>query len=152
MRLEPARTRCRSMQKGFTMLEAVVALAVFAGGAIALYSLYANNISTLIRAGDVIRQEPVVRQAIERLSAMNLREEGSGEFEVEGMRFTWTARQLGPYRQGQNQTGLIGGFQLGLYAVDFSASERGRTLGQYRMRLVGHQLVRPSFADDDPNP
>ena len=143
-----ASSQRRSKQSGFTILEAVVALAVFAGGAIALYSLYAHNIDALIRAGDAIRQEPLVRQAVERLSAMNLQEEGAGEFAVDGMRFSWTARQLEPYRQGQNELGYLGNFQLGLYEVDLIASEAGRTHGQYRLRLVGHQLVRQPFADD----
>lgn len=141
------RSHRRARQAGFTILEAIVALAVFAGGAIALYSLYAANISALLRAGDAIRQEPLVRQAVERLSAMNLPGEGSGEFAVEGVNFIWTARQMEPYRQGQNMDGRLGSHRFGLYEVDFSAVEAGRVLGRYRMRLVGHQFVRSVFAD-----
>lgn len=130
---------------GFTVLEAIVALAVFAGGAMAFYSLYSTNVTTLMRASDAVRQAPLVRQAAERLVAMNLTAEAEGEFEVEGMRFDWSARRLGDYREGQNNAGLLGSFRLGLYEVDFTASEGARELGRYRLRLVGRQWVRPAF-------
>ena len=130
---------------GFTVLEAIVALAVFAGGAMAFYSLYSTNVTTLMKASDAVRQAPLVRQAAERLVAMNLTAEAEGEFEVEGMRFDWSARRLGDYREGQNNAGLLGSFRLGLYEVDFTASEGARELGRYRLRLVGRQWVRPAF-------
>ena len=134
-----------SVQAGFTILEAIVALAVFAGGAMALYSLYSTNVTTLIKASDAVRQAPLVRQAVERLAAMNLSAEGEGEFEVEGMRFNWSARLLGNYREGQSDTAILASFRLGLYEVEFTASEGDRLLGRYRLRLVGHQWVRPAF-------
>ena len=134
-----------SVQAGFTILEAIVALAVFAGGAMALYSLYSTNVATLIKASDAVRQAPLVRQAVERLATMNLTTEGEGEFEVQGMRFNWSARRLEAHREGQNDAGLLASFRLGLYEVDLTASEDDRVLGRYRLRLVGHQLVRPVF-------
>lgn len=130
---------------GFTVLEAIVALAIFAGGAMAFYSLYSTNVTTLMKASDAVRQAPLVRQAAERLAAMNLTAEAEGEFEVDGMRFDWSARRLGDYREGQNNAGLLGSFRLGLYEVDFTASEGARELGRYRLRLVGRQWVRPAF-------
>ncbi|MYH15400.1 MAG: prepilin-type N-terminal cleavage/methylation domain-containing protein [Gammaproteobacteria bacterium] len=132
-----------SSQQGFTILEAIVALAVFASGAMALYSLYATNIGALVKVGDTVRQAPLVRQAVERVAAINLTDEAAGEFEIDGMRFTWTARRVEPYRQGQTTTGFLGSFQIGLYDIDLSASEAGRRVGDYRMRLAGYQLLRP---------
>lgn len=134
-----------SVAAGFSVLEAIVALAVFAGGAMAFYSLYSTNVTTLVKASEAVRQAPLVRQAAERLAVMNLTAEAEGEFEVEGMRFNWSARRLGDYREGQNDTGILGSFRLGLYEVDFTASEGARELGRYRLRLVGRQLVRPAF-------
>ena len=130
-------------EQGFTILEAIVALAVFASGAMALYGLYATNIAALVKVGDTMRQAPLVRQAVERVAAINLTDEAAGEFEIDGLRFTWTARRMEPYRQGQTTTGFLGSYQIGLYEVDLSASEAGRKIGDYRMRLAGHQLLRP---------
>ena len=133
----------RSGQHGFTILEAIVALAVFASGAMALYSLYAANIAALVKVGETVRQAPLVRQAIERVAAINLTDEAAGEFEIDGLRFTWTARRVEPYRQGQSTTGFLGSYQIGLYDVDVSASEGARLVGTYRLRSAGHQLLRP---------
>ena len=133
----------RRQQAGFTILEAIVALVVFASGALALYSLYSVNIDALLRSGEVTRQVPLVSRAAERLAALNLVGEASGEFAIEGVRFVWSAKPIAPPREGQSSLGLLGSHRLQLFELTFTASEQGRLLGEYRIRLAGHQLVRP---------
>lgn len=120
-----------------------MALVVFAGGALALYSLYSVNIDALLRSGEVVRQAPLVARAAERLAGLNLASEASGEFGIEDVQFVWSAKPVAPPRQGQNELGVIGSHQVQLFELTFTASEQGRLLGEYRIRLVGHQLVRP---------
>lgn len=120
-----------------------MALVVFAGGALALYSLYSVNIDALLRSGEVVRQAPLVVRAAERLAGLNLVGEASGEFGIEDVQFAWSATPVAPPRQGQSDFGVLGSHQVQLFELTFTASEQGRLLGEYRMRLVGHQLVRP---------
>lgn len=140
----PARRRAgpRVRSEGFTLLEAMVALAIFTGAAMAFYGLFNTNLITLARAHDVSRQAPAVRHAIEYLSAINPREEEEGRFEFDGLNVVWAARLLQPVRQSQSATGALGYFEVGLYEVEFTMSERGRPLGTWRMRLVGYEKVR----------
>ncbi len=133
----------RAAHGGFTILEAIVALVVFASGTIALYGLYSTNVTALVKSAESMRQAPLVRRAVEQLSALHFTDESSGEFEIEGVRFTWTADRLEPYRQGQNAAGAVGSFQVGLYQLDFTATDQGRLLGRYSMRVMGHEVVRP---------
>lgn len=132
--------------RGFTLLETMVAMVVFAGTAMALYALFNTNLIALARAHDVSRQMPAVRYAVEYLSSIDPREEGDGTFEVDGIDVAWSASLLQPVRQSQSVTGGRGYFELGLYEVEFTMSERGRTMGTWQMRIVGYEKVRePAF-------
>lgn len=127
---------------GFTLLETMVALVLFTGVAMALYGLVNTNLIALARAHDVSRQIPAVRHAVEYLSSINPREEDGGSFDLDGIDVAWSARLLQPVRQSQNTTGARGYFELGLYEVEFTVSERGRPIGTWRLRLVGYEKVR----------
>ena len=129
-------------QQGFTLLETMVALVIFAGAAMALYGLFNTNLIALVRVHDVSRQMPAVRHAIEYLSSINPRETDAGQFEFDGVKVAWSATLLQPVRQSQNVTGGRGYFEVGLYEIEFVMSERGRPLGTYQMRVVGHKKVR----------
>ena len=144
----PARKRAGPgiRQEGFTLLETMVALAIFTGAAMALYGLFNTNLITLVRAHDVSRQMPAVRHAIEFLASIDPREEEAGRFEFDGLDVVWSAKLLQPVRQSQSVTGALGYFEVGLYEVEFAMNERGRSLGTWRMRVVGYEKVRePEF-------
>ena len=122
----------------------MVALAIFTGGALALYGLFNSNLIALGRAHDVSRQLPAAYRAIEFLSALDPRDESSGRVEIDGLNLTWSARLLEPARQSRTPTGGMGYFEIGLYEVEFSLDEGGRALGTWRMRVAGHEKVRES--------
>ena len=131
-----------SQQRGFTLLETIVSLVIFATAGIALYSLLNTNLITLGRVQSVSRQLPAVNHAIEMISSLNLQNEQQGEFDANGLIVSWQARLLEPYRQGQHVTGYRGIYQVGLYQVDFEVSKEGQPLGSYKTRIVGYQQVR----------
>ena len=127
---------------GFTLLETMVALVIFTGAAMALYSLYNTNLIALVRVHDVTRQVPAARHAIEYLSSINPRQQDSGRLEVGGLDVTWSARLLQPVRDSQTLTGGRGYYEVGLYEVEFAMSDGERSLGTWRMRVPGFEKVR----------
>ena len=140
------RVRAAFRARGFTLLETMVALVIFAGAAMALYALFNTNLIALARAHDVSRQLPAVRHAIEHLSAINPREVGDGSVVIDGLDVTWTATLVQPPRQSQTMIGGRGFYEIGLYEIEFSLSNRRRTLGTWRLRSVGYEKVRePEF-------
>ncbi len=130
--------------KGFGMLETMVALVIFTGAAMALYGLFNTDLIALARTQDVSRRVPAARHAIEYLSSINPRKESAGSFEHDGFDVVWTAKLLQPVRQSQTMTGAQGSFEIGLYEIEFAMSERGRPMGSWRLRLIGHEKVRES--------
>ena len=143
MRKGPGRDAA-SRSQGFSLLETVVALVIFSGGAMALYGLLNTNLIALARVHDISRQVPAAHQAIERLSSINPRERDSGRFEIDGLDIVWSARLLQPARQSQTITGGRGYFEVGLYEVEFVMSDGGRSLGTWRLRAAGYEKVRES--------
>ena len=140
------RTAKRPPSAGFTLLEAVVALTIFAAGAMALYGLYGANLIGLTRARDVAGQLPVVEQAVERLALIDPRQQAEGSFDVGAAEVSWTATLVEPPRQSQSTSGYLGAFEIGLYQVDFDIVEDERTLGSWQMRLASHARVRDTTA------
>ena len=143
----PSTTRRQTTRPGgFTLLEAVVALAIFSAGAMALYGLYGANLMGLTRAGDVAGQLPIVEQAVERFSLIDLRQQAEGRFNVGPAEISWTAALVELPRRSQSASGYAGAFEIGLYQVDFDVAEDGRLLGSWQMRLASHERVRDSTA------
>ena len=132
--------------EGFTLLETMVALVVFAAAAMALYGLFNTNLIALARAHDVSRQVPAARQAIEHLSSIDPQEEPGGRLEIDGIEVSWSARLLEPVRQSQSAYGGRGYYALGLYEIEFTMRDGARALGSWRLRTVGYEKVRePGF-------
>ena len=127
---------------GFTLLETMVAMVVFAGAAMALYALFNTNLMALGRVHDASRQMTTARHAVEHLAGINPRETGTGRVQLDGIDMTWSARLLEPPRQSQTATGERGYFEIGLYEVEFELRDAGRSLGAWRIRVPGYEKVR----------
>ena len=136
----PAYATARSA--GFTLLETMVAMVVFAGAAMALYALFNTNLMALGRVHDVSGQMTAARHAVEYLAGINPRETGTGRVELDGIDMTWSARLLEPPRQSQTATGERGYFEIGLYEVEFELRDAERSLGTWRIRVPGYEKVR----------
>ena len=126
---------------GFTLLESLVALAIFAAGGMALYSLFNTNLIALNRTADVSRQVAVVRNAMDYLSSLNPHDTPEGDVELGGVGVAWTAVLVEPGRHGQGAAGGRSRFDVGLYEVEFVVADDGRTLGTWRMRVAGYEKV-----------
>ena len=147
-RLAPVAVRRRPFPSGsrraggFTLLETMVALVVFAAAAMALYGLFNTNLIALARAHDVARQAPALRNAIEHLSAVNPSEEEEGRILLDGMEVAWSSKLLEPVRQSQAVSGRLGYFEIGLYELEFTVRDIDTVLGTWRLRVPGYEKVR----------
>ncbi len=110
----------------------------------ALYGLFNNNLIGLGKAADISRREPAVLRAVEHLSSINIREQPTGQLEIDGFDMAWSSNLVEPVRQSQSTAGYLGSFEVGLYDVDIALIRNGRPDGTYRVRLAGYQNVRPS--------
>ena len=110
----------------------------------ALYGLFNNNLIGLGKAADISRREPVVLRAVEHLSSINIREQPTGQLEIDGFDIAWSSNLVEPVRQGESPVGFLGSFEIGLYDVDIELSRNGLPDSTYRVRLAGYEKVRQS--------
>ena len=127
---------------GFSVVEAMVALVIFSGAAMAFYGLLNTGLVGLTRAEDTARQMSASRHAVEHLSAINPLEHESGKLQFDGLDIVWSAQLLEPVRLSQTVTGGRGHFEIGLFDVEFTVREEGRSLGTWQMRVPGYRKVQ----------
>lgn len=130
------------LPRGFTLLETIVAMTIFAGAGMALYALFNTNLMSLAKVRDVSAQLPPAYRAAEYIASVNPMQQPQGVIELDGYRVTWSSRLLEPIRQSQSGDGRLGLFELGLFEVAFDLAEEGRSTGVYRVRVVGYRKVR----------
>ena len=128
--------------KGFTLLEALVALAIFTAAAMSLYNLFGANLTALSRAQDASATLPVVQQAAQRMLLINPHRQASGQFQIDGFDVVWSARLLDDVRQTQSAAGFLGDFEVGLYEATLEIQRDERLIGTWQMRLIGYERVR----------
>ena len=128
--------------RGFSLLETVVAMALLAATGMALFGLFNTNMITLTRAGDVSAQVPVVRHAMEKLTAINPAVAQEGRFAVGDHEVRWTAELVEPMRSSQSPIGDRGPYLVGLFDLEFRVYRQGDQLGAWRMRHVGYRDLR----------
>lgn len=136
------RQRAASRRAGFSLLETVVAMTIFAAAGTALFAYFNTSLITLARVESTAAQVPVVRAAYAVLSAVNPAEQQTGEFAVGEHQVTWTATLVEPMRSGVSVSGIPAFYQLGLYEIAFRIHKGEHTLGTWRVRQVGHRNWR----------
>ncbi|WP_374602792.1 prepilin-type N-terminal cleavage/methylation domain-containing protein [Arenimonas sp.] len=132
---------------GFTLLEAIVAMVVFAMGALALYQWQATSLSALSRVDVQARRLDVAHDALEALRSVNPMAEPEGERALGDYTLYWQANPVEPRRTGLSQAGYPSLFDVGLYTVDAWVVAGGTELTRFQVRQVGWEQVR--IARDD---
>lgn len=128
--------------RGFTLLEAIVAMVIFSMGAFALYGWLSTNTITLQRIIDRRQAAELRTSALEAMRLVNPMEEPSGQRDIAGLRVAWTSQPLAPPRASVTQVGLPNLYQVGLYQTEVRVL-RGNTLqDEFNVRQVGYRQVR----------
>ena len=143
MRRAPIQAARRNA-RGFTLLEAIVALVVFTMGAFALYGWLSTNVITLNRIRERQQIEIATHSALDLIRRSNPMQTPEGQRSVGELTVTWIARPVEPVRAGSSQTGEPTRFTVGLYDMDVRVMRGGRELHAFQVRQVGwKQLYTP---------
>jgi len=129
-------------QRGFTLLEAIVALTIFSICAMALYAWLAANINALVRVDARAAAVRDGRAALAVLEPVNPMAEPSGSRELPGgLSVRWTSAQV----DAQPGMGLAGNtlvFDLALYDLDVRLVRDGREEDRFTVRRAGWATAR----------
>ena len=134
MRRKPAR--------GFTLLEAIVALAILSAGGMALFAAMTQSVQMVNRAEQAREDDTALRNAMAWLEQVNPMQAPDGSMPLGDYELRWTSRLVEPVRPGA--TGYLepGLYDVGLYELELQLW-RGDTLRrELPVRRVGWRQAR----------
>ena len=129
-------------QKGFSLLEAIVAMTILATSGLALFSWFSVTYDGVIRVEEIQDRHELMDDLHAYFATLNIRNETSQQMQVNGFDVAWTAELVEQKHAGKSGAGGASNFDLGLYDVAVEISRGGDSIGEYQLRLVGYEKVR----------
>ena len=128
--------------RGFTLLEAIVAMVIFALVATSLLAWQGTNMRTIERVDAFNRRATLVREALALLQPVNPMSEADGSRRVGDIEVRWTGHPLAPEQIGKTQAGFPSAFNLQLFVLDVQVLRGGVARTRFAVRQVGWKEVR----------
>ncbi|MGK0440271.1 MAG: general secretion pathway protein I [Pseudohongiellaceae bacterium] len=124
-------------QKGFTLLEAVVAIAIFAMGATALYSAINTHLKTLERIDHVNTRNSAIESAIEFMSTVDPVTTPQGQAKIGEMTLMWEATAPIYAADVLDEQNIKTINQASLFDTAVSLSRQGDLISVFNITLLG---------------
>ncbi len=124
-------------QRGFTLLEAIVAITVFATSALGLYAWINSMMIGTARFGDIAIETTDLDNAIDYLSTVNPMEDPSGSVRLGEMTLNWDSELVEPIQRGN----MTRAYELGLYNLEVVLERPGLDRQKLELRQVGYRLT-----------
>lgn len=129
--------------RGFTLLEAIVAMVVMATSLLALYGWLSSNTIALNRVQAQARSLEDARAAAAMLEGINPVATPEGEREIGPLLVRWSAESIAPRRPGIGAAGMVTQFDHELYEVHVEVLRDGQLSREFSFRKAGWVAARP---------
>lgn len=128
--------------RGFSLLEAIVAMAILGSAGLALFAAMSQSVQMVARAENARLADSAVRNAVAWMETVNPALAPQGEQQLGDVTLRWHAELVEPERDamtGYLQPGL---YRLGLYEIRLQLERDGKPLAEESLRRVGYTQVR----------
>lgn len=132
----------RREHRGFTLLEAIVALAILAAGGMALFAALNASLRSIERVDAASRRDTATQSALSRLEVLNPMLQPTGDEALGEWRLRWTATPVEAPRDGLTDYLQPGYFEVGLYRVEVELLAGTRVEHRFAVRKAGWRQVR----------
>lgn len=134
--------RARRGQRGFTLLEAIVALAILAAAGMALFAAMSQSLQMVRRAQQARETDAALRNALAWTETINPMASPRGEQALGDWELRWTSEPVEPVHDGA--TGYLepGLYQVGLYRLHVELWRNGALQREVELRRAGYRQVR----------
>ena len=137
-----------SHQKGFSLLEAIVALTIMATCLLALYAWLSTSTLALNRVRTNADALADARAAMAIIETVNPMAEPNGKRELPPLEIRWKSRPLTDLRLGMSPAGGATQFDFRLYMLDVEVLRDNHTAREFSVRKTGWVVTRRVAPDD----
>ena len=130
------------LQKGFSLLEAIVALLLVTTLGLGLLSWANNNLLNLTKIEKAYERDDAIKNALDFIEAINLTEYPSGKEQVGHYTFKWKANAIEPAKDAIISDGYPGLYEITLYSVEINILINTKFIYQFSINQVGFKQVR----------
>lgn len=132
----------RTGTRGFSLLEAIVALAILASAGLALFAAMAQSTQMVQRAQQVREADAALRNALAWSERINPMEQPRGEQALGGWLLRWDSEPVEPPRDGVTGYLQPGLYQVGLYRLHLQLWHAGTLQRETTLDHAGYRQVR----------
>jgi general secretion pathway protein I len=136
----------RSAARGFTLLEAIVALAILAAAGMAVFAAMSQSLQMVERADQARNLDTALRNALAWSVRINPMTEPDGETALGEWTLRWHSEPVEPPRDGTTPSFQPGLYKVGLYSMQLELWRDGRMQREATLRRAGYQQVREPVA------
>lgn len=130
------------LQRGFALLEAIVALAILAAAGLALFTALSQSLQMIARADAAMARAELSRSALALIDAIDPMAWPQGSMLMGEFSLTWRAELLEPAEGNATGTLATGFYQLGLYDLNCRVVDGNQEIYRFVVRKVGYRQVR----------
>ncbi len=128
--------------RGFTLLEAIVALVLLAGTGMALFAWLNTNLLSLQRVEASRQRDAVMRGALEYATTLNPMLQPTGERQLGAYTLNWRSEPIFPPRDGVGRVGTQGYYRVGFYRVELEIRQDEELVARFEIKQPGYEQVR----------
>ncbi len=132
----------KSAARGFSLLEAVVALAILAAAGMALFAAMTQSVQMVGRAERARDVDLALRNSLAWVELVNPMETPTGEREVGAYLLRWSAEPLEEPRDGTTGYLQPGLYRIGLYRMKLELWRDGVLEREAELNRAGYRQVR----------
>lgn len=138
----------RRHARGFTLLEAIIAMVVMATSLLALYSWLSSSTFAINRVQVQSKALDDARAGLAMIETINPMREPSGERSVPPLTIRWNATPITARTTGQSRIGMATQFDFMLYDIAVEVLRENRSVREFSVRKTGWEVSRPINVDD----
>lgn len=135
-------------QRGFSLLEAIVALTIMATCLLALYAWLSTSTLALNRVRANAQSLTDARAAQAVIETINPMQNPSGQRALPPLEIRWKSRPLTDLRFGISPAGAATPFDLRLFELSVEVRRDNQTVREYQVRKIGWAAARKVNPDD----
>ena len=129
-------------ERGFTLLEAMVALALIAGAGMALFAWINTSLQSLTRVQEVNARAEATVNVLEYMARVNPLIAPEGVADLGVYRFAWKATPITALQDGANYPRGVSLYRLALFETRVSITKAAGSWFDISLRQVGYKKVR----------